>query len=211
MVLLLSAVLIGLIAGVIRARFLRHQYISPNIQWFGLVLLAVIPQWLVFSFTPTRAVAPLQAVKISLVASQVLLLVFTWKNKKLPGFWLLGLGLILNLVVISLNGGLMPIRPELAEWLVPGAPAGAWQIGERFGTGKDIVLEVAQTRLWFLSDALRLPDWVNIRIAFSVGDVLIATGAFWLLFSMGGRAGQKKQEQRHDDIYSTSVASSGSK
>jgi hypothetical protein len=72
-----------------------------------------------------------------LVGSQVLLLVFAWLNREQPGFWLLGLGLACNLLVITLNRGLMPISPEIVTQLKSGAATRTWQVGHRLGTGKD--------------------------------------------------------------------------
>ncbi|MEJ2558370.1 MAG: DUF5317 family protein, partial [Anaerolineae bacterium] len=52
--------------------------------------------------------------------------------------------------------------------------------------GWNIVLPVTATRLWWLSDQLLTPVWLLTRKALSVGDVLIASGAFWLLWALGG-------------------------
>jgi hypothetical protein len=43
----------------------------------------------------------------------------------------------------------------------------------------------------FLSDYYTLPDWLHYPVAFSLGDVLIAVGAFWLLWSLGGPRKEK--------------------
>lgn len=104
------------------------------------------------------------------------------------GFWALGAGLALNLLVIALNGGWMPISPETVAQLASGASPAAWHIGERLGTTKDIVLPVAMMRLWWLSDrfALSVPPPFPWRVAFSLGDVLIGSGAFSLLWALGG-------------------------
>ncbi len=122
-----------------------------------------------------------------LVGSQILLLVFVWFNWKKPGFWLLGAGLLLNFLVIFLNGGFMPISPETVRNLYPGLPQTSWAIGQRLGNGKDLVLLPANTHLGMLSDRFLLPGWVNYAVAFSIGDVLIALGAFWLLWTLGGQ------------------------
>ena len=78
----------------------------------------------------------------------------------------------------------MPISPENVSRLVPDAIPGSWQIGSRLGTGKDIVLAVDQTRLWWLSDRFLLP-LPGRDVAFSLGDVLIAAGAFYRALCMG--------------------------
>ncbi len=149
-----------------------------------------------------------KAVAVGLVVSQLLLLLFVWANRRLPGFWLLGLGLALNLLVILLNGGLMPIAPETVTYLFPEIPAEKWEPGQRLGTTKDVVLPRELTRLWFLSDWLVTPKWMPYRMAFSPGDVLIAWGAFWLLWSLGGK-NQKESMKDYEETTQTNRVQSG--
>jgi hypothetical protein len=149
-----------------------------------LVPIAFLPQWLAFHLSVTRRLTTDSLAAAALVSSQALLLVFAWFNRRKSGFWALGTGLALNLVTITLNGGLMPVSPEVVAQLLPHTPANAWQVGERVGW--NVVLPIANTRLWWLSDHLLMPDWFPYRKALSLGDALIAAGAFWYLWSLGG-------------------------
>ncbi len=126
------------------------------------------------------------------IGSLILLTVFAWVNRNESGFWLLGLGLLLNLIVIASNKGLMPISPEtLSQLNLPQAYLEKVQIGQLLAGSKDIVLPQAETWFWWLSDTFILPDtwlwWRPVGLAFSVGDVLIALGAirfFWATASV---------------------------
>lgn len=175
---LLWAVILGLLAGSIRAWVGGRRLISPNLRLAWLVPVAFVPQLLVFYIPAIAGIWADNIVATGLVTSQILLVIFAWVNRRQPGFWLLGLGLALNMLVIVLNGGLMPISPETVTKLLPNATPDTWEIGSRLGRSKDIVLPITETRLWLLSDRflLTLPN----RVAFSLGDVLVATGAFWL-------------------------------
>jgi len=183
---LLIAILSGLTAGYIRARISKHTYQAISLQHSWLVFLAYISQFLAFYLPATRTLIGNQWVSYILVGSQVMLIIFAWINRKLPGFWLLGLGLLLNFTVILLNGGWMPLPPENARRLLPPGSSITLNIGDRAGFGKDMVLPKEQTRLWFLGDIFMLPDFLNYPLAFSIGDILISAGAFWLLRSLGG-------------------------
>jgi hypothetical protein len=181
-VILLYAILIGLLAGALRARSGGRGLSVPHLDRVWLVPAAVLPQLLVFQFPGTKQVFPEALAPAILVSSQILLFLFVMSNRNKPGFWMLGLGLALNLAIILLNGGLMPISPETVARLAPDAAPDSWHIGERLGTGKDIVLTLEQTRLWFLSDRFLLPDGISTRAALSLGDILVAVGAIWMLW-----------------------------
>jgi len=87
----------------------------------------------------------------------------------------------------------MPLPPENANRLIPPGSGIMLKVGERFGLGKDIVLTRAQTNLWFLGDIFMLPEWFNYPLAFSLGDILISTGAFWLLWELGSPRSHPKE------------------
>ena len=181
------AVLAGTVAGVFRSKVQGQSYHIADLRYLGLVLIAYTPQMFVFQLPATRNKFSVELAAAVLVCSQILLLFFTWFNRDQPGFWLLSLGLALNFLVIVLNGGLMPISPETIDRLIPKAPPGTWAVGERFGTGKDFVIIASETRLWWLSDRFLLPAWFPARAAYSIGDMVIAVGAFIFFWSSGRR------------------------
>ena len=191
--LLLWAVVAGLLVGGARAAIQRRPLNIPDLRLIWLVPVAFFPQWLVFFWPRTREHTSLEVAIIALVGSQLLLLVFAWFNRTKPGFWLLGIGLLLNLIVITLNGGMMPITPETMTHLAPpGTPAlEMFPPGSRLGTTKDIVLYREDTRVWWLSDVFLFPQWVPLRFAFSIGDLWIALGIIWLLWQAGGTADEE--------------------
>ena len=104
-------------------------------------------------------------------------MVFVWFNRRLQGFWLLGLGLLLNMAVITANGGLMPITFETLT-IVHGEQAQELIDSRAFGS-KSIVLPAEETRLEWLADRFTVPERLPIQFAYSLGDVLLVVGAFW--------------------------------
>jgi hypothetical protein len=106
-----------------------------------------------------------------LVAAYPVLGVFLVANRRLPGIPLVALGGALNLLVIVLNGGVMPASPSaLAAAGLPVHPP---------GFHNSAVL--ARPRLAFLGDIFAIPASWPLSNVFSVGDVLIALGVAWAL------------------------------
>jgi hypothetical protein len=179
------AVLAGVLFGMIRAKGNHMPYQSIQIHHIWLVLAAYLPQFFIFFLPATRSMIPDRWVSILFMLSQILLLAFIWFNRKIPGGWLMGLGLLLNFLVISLNSGMMPLTPENAQHLLPTGSSIPLTLGERVGTSKDILLEKSATKLWFLGDIFLLPKWLAYPLAFSPGDVCLSLGAFWLFWELG--------------------------
>lgn len=175
---LVVAALCGVTAGFIRATAHRRWISMPRIRWAWLLIPTVAATWATnhLSLTPLAITA--------LVLSQALPLAFAWINRRQPGMWLLGAGLAINLLVIALNGGFMPISPEIL--MAMGIPPDHWAIGQRLGLSKDFVQLVADTNLWFLSDWLLSPAWYPQKGAFSIGDVCAGAGVFWVLWAAAG-------------------------
>ncbi len=188
---LLVAVVLGLIAGLVKAKITNRSFQAFQLNAWWLVILSFIPQFLAVGFRTTSALIPDLWVPYLIVGGQALLLVFVWLNRREPAMWLLGIGLAVNLIVIIANDGWMPISPETLTRLEPQVPIGAWEIGARYGISKDMILSTELTNLAFLSDRFILPVSSVSRVAFSIGDVLLALGAFWVMWNLPIKTSQK--------------------
>jgi hypothetical protein len=162
-----------------------------------LALLAFLPQLLVFFLPQTSHLVSQEWAAFVLPISLTILVLFAWYNRRLSGFWLLGLGLLLNLAVISANGGLMPISPETLT-IVHGEQA-AEVINNRADGSKDIVLPTEEIRLEWLSDRFTVPEEWPIQFAFSLGDLFLALGAFGALWAGGAarHGGTSAVDEQH--------------
>ncbi len=177
---LLLAVLAGLLIGLSRAYKLKQPYLAPSLEAGWLAAIAFLPQLFIAYMPATRRLFDDGLASLSLLVSLVLFFVFAWLNRHLPGMPILIIGFLLNLVVIVVNGGWMPISPGTASLLAGRDVLQYMNLGNRFGE-KDILLPVQNIRLEILADRFLLPAWLPYKVAFSLGDVLIGVGAFWLL------------------------------
>jgi hypothetical protein len=106
-----------------------------------------------------------------LVASLLLLLIVVRANARLPGMPLVALGLVANLLVVGLNGG-MPVSttaPHLTHTLI--TRAGPSHLGPPY------LAAGPETRLPMLGARFRL----GARTVVSVGDLLQYAGLFFLI------------------------------
>lgn len=177
---LLGAIAIGLLTGLGWARWLGLPYQPPDLRHLWLAFVAFLPQFAVLYLPNVRGQVPDGWAAAALTASQILLLGFAWLNRKLPGMSVLLAGAALNFTVMAANGGFMPISPQTASRLVSREIVRNIPLGERFGA-KDILLRPEDTRFEWLADRFLPPVWFPYQVAFSLGDVFIAIGVFWLL------------------------------
>lgn len=191
--LLTLAVFAGLAAGIGWAHWRSRPYQPPELKYLWLVVLAFLPQFVAFYLPNTRQQIPDQWAAVFLTSSQFLLLGFAWLNRKAPGMMILLIGTALNFTVMAANGGFMPISPQTASRLIPAEVLQDIPLGDRFGT-KDILLASEATRFEWLSDRFLPPTWVSYQVAFSLGDVFLAIGVFWLFAAQNGFIRPVQQE-----------------
>lgn len=180
-VILATAVGLGLLAALLRYRGHAFSRIAAlPLHWAWLVLLAVILQW-PLQRAPAGPTHGLRLQQALFLGSQLLLLAFVWRNRRLIGVLLAGAGVAINLVVILANGGFMPITPETLAAINPGTTQEQWPEGLHYGHSKDVIQSREDTALWALSDILVVPSPFPWPTAFSAGDLLIAAGIVVLL------------------------------
>lgn len=118
-----------------------------------------------------------------LVASYLLLGLFIYLNRHLPGVYLFALGLFLNFTVIVANGGFMPVTPEALQRAHQSGLVDRPEEWVKVRNTKDIILRRENTRLWFLSDVFVLPPPSPLTSVFSIGDLCIGVGVFYFFFN----------------------------
>lgn len=132
----------------------------------SLVLLALGAQVLAFGGLPQSARPLLVALH---ALSYVLAGIFVWRNREVPGLWLLAAGALLNAVVLAVNGGTMPASAQAVR------QAGLPAVYE--GYSNSAVL--AEPRLAAFGDVFASPAWLPLQNVYSPGDLLVLAGAVW--------------------------------
>ena len=119
-----------------------------------------------------------------LMLSQITLIFLILLNHHVPGAKLFALGIILNAAVMLANGGWMPVTPETYLFI---HPEQAVEVQARPPSSKGIILSRAETKLWILSDIVRVTlPWR--RTAMSIGDLLLILGATQFIFQATSKA-----------------------
>lgn len=98
-----------------------------------------------------------------------LLMIMVLLNRSKPGMWIAGLGVLMNFIVIALNGG-MPVLAEAAEV----ASGFAVTHPDLSGTFKHVALDEG-SRLTFFADVIPL-RLGGIGEVISLGDIFLALG-----------------------------------
>jgi hypothetical protein len=170
---ILAALLAGLLLGLLLGGRLRYMAALP-LRATGVILAAVIirygSQWLFDKGYHWVGAADAWLYGASLLC----VLWFVWQNRKLPSFWLVGMGVSLNALVIFANGGQMPVAAHalraasLADYI------------ERLQEGTVFAYRLMDetTRLPWLGDRLPLPLPYLSPEVLSVGDLALAAGLF---------------------------------
>lgn len=159
----LTVLLLAVAVAYLRGGRLARLVHAP-LRWSWLLLVGLALQVVVDVAVGRGLIADASLPGWSLLfVSQLLVLTWVLRNWHLPGMLLIGLGLLLNMVVVAANGA-MPVDPE-AIMALGGDPAA-------LEPGKHTLL-TSESRLPWLADIWALPP---LRSIISVGDVVLAAG-----------------------------------
>ena len=111
-----------------------------------------------------------------LIASFGPLLAFATLNLRSPGFPLVLIGMLMNLLVISVNAGM----PVTREALVASGQEESLRVLEQGRGSKHHLADEDEDRLLFLADAIGL-GWPFNEVV-SAGDLVLYAGAGWYVF-----------------------------
>lgn len=188
MVLLILAVVVaGILVGVALGGDIRTLS-DVKLRWWPLaplgLALQVIP-------VPSREGQIDHWLSVGLlVASYVILLVFVGLNIRLVGFPLIAVGFAMNLLVISLNGG-MPVTEDAIRRADPArATAELARLQEHGGAKHHLARD--DDVLLPLADVIPLGSPLNQVL--SAGDVVFMVGVFWVIAAATkGAAGRHRR------------------
>lgn len=107
------------------------------------------------------------------LSTYAVLAAFVVANRHIPWMWLIGLGLLLNAVVITANGGVMPA-----------SAAALRAAGKELQDGFNNSDVVDDARLRWLGDVFHTPPWMPFANVFSIGDVLLMAGLALVVYAV---------------------------
>jgi len=112
-----------------------------------------------------------------LIGSYIVLLAFVWMNIRLPGFPLIAVGFAMNLLVISVNGGMPVTERALRQAYGSRAASEIVRLQEEGGAkhhlarDDDVLLPLADV----------IPVGSPLHQVLSAGDIVFMAGVFWVI------------------------------
>lgn len=171
MKLLLSVLVLSVCLGYLfGGRLHRLEALRP--RWWGLVLIGLGIQFVRLPDGATGTDLVIRTAVLALCYS--LLLTFALVNVRMPGMFLVVIGLACNMTVIVVNGGM----PASAQALIDSGQEDVLAYVRDQGADKHHLL-TDDDQLTFLADVIAVPQ--PIGQAVSVGDILVYAGLTWLI------------------------------
>jgi MFS family permease len=197
---LIGAIALGLVLGLLAGGNIWNLG-SIRLRWIGVLLLAVVVRFATEAAIG-NGIGLAEQLRLPLFAgAYALLLAGLWANRAHPGMSLAFVGILSNLVAITLNGGRMPIwEPSLlAAGLTP----------EDARTAFHTLLPTDLNASFFLhagplSDVIPIP-LPFVRNVASLGDLFLAAGLAFFLFATVVRSPSEVDEDEREAARRTAL------
>jgi hypothetical protein len=188
MIVVSTVAVAGLLAGYLAGGSLRN-FDRVQVHWWAAAIGGLVLQVL-----PLRRWVADDVAVAALVGSYVLLIAFVWVNRRLPAAPLLLVGLVLNMAVITLNGG-MPVSESAIA--ISGGSDGT--LPAAIDDGKHHVMTSSDV-LTPLADIIALPP--PVATVLSIGDLCLYAGivAFTVIV-MRGRFAENRRPPAWIQMY----------
>lgn len=155
------------------------------LQGLWMVWLAFVSQ--VILFEVVGYFIPVGVTNVLHLVTYALCMAFLYRNRRIPGGWIITIGAGANLTAIVANGGTMPANAE------------AWR---RAGLPDPTAFENSSTNteahLAFLGDIFYVPASWPLSNVFSVGDILIVIGGTYLAHRWCSTTGPLRSKKTAD-------------
>ena len=174
---ILEAFVFSIIIGLIRRGDIRALN-RINLKHWYLFILPVLVFGVVCSTLTEHGQVFVKYVRFANIAQYVVLLTAVGLNLHIREMWVAGIGIFSNFLVLTANGGVMPMSP----WAL--RVVGMSNLLKPEEVDKFIRHSIIspETRLVWLSDIIPLPGWWMIfKEVASIGDIIVAVAVFILI------------------------------
>jgi hypothetical protein len=188
MIVVSTVVVAGLLAGYLAGGSVRN-FDRVHVHWWAAAIGGLALQ-----VVPLRRWVHDDVAVAALVGSYALLIAFVWVNRRLPAAPLLLVGLVLNMAVITLNGG-MPVSESAIS--ISGGHDGT--LPAAIDDGKHHVMTPSDV-LTPLADIIALPP--PVATVLSIGDLFLYAGiAAFTVIVMRGRFAENRRPPAWIQMY----------
>lgn len=171
----IEALVFGFVIGKLRRGRLSN-FLGMRFKGWYLTIVALVLFLIPFVLRLFQVEAPM--LSMFPYASMLLCALVAMMNRRVPGMKLFLVGLLLNLVIMGMNGFQMPIDTGAMTEL------GYSQFVESIASGEVVNYRPLEGTTGFsllLAKVHKLPAWYPLSTVVSIGDLLAAVGIAWII------------------------------
>lgn len=171
------AILLGIISGILaKGKVSNLVKLEFHRAWLILSAAAIL---IILQIIESRFDFKTKTIIIFQGVVFILLFIGFWFNRKYIGIWAIWLGALCNMLVMSLNGGKMPVSIEAVK-------RAKLPIDLVVSETRHKMVDISgSTRLPFLADIIVPPGFLGLGMKIvSIGDMIVAVGLFILMLQV---------------------------